>query len=179
MDIRADMFKKGPNMSVIDQNKLREHVSMLSDALFPYKSSVPEELKTNVQELVKEMANSDDLFTTKSRRSLLYLLAFADDDTRKLIFETAYIYFGSQEKALTVLFQDAHYEMMNELIQTSHTHTKSLLHSIAALDKEAQGRGLIKLMNIVSDTERGYDQILELVYSMDVSLKKRDFSDVK
>lgn len=155
---------------------LREHAAMLSDALFPYKSSVPDELKEGVQQLVKELASSDDLFSSKSRKSLLYLIAFADDDTRKLSFETAYRYFGSEEKALTVLYQDAHIEMISDSVKSNQTLMKSLLHSVAALDKEAKGRGLINLMSILTNVTKGYSELLELVYPMEVSVKKRDFA---
>lgn len=157
--------------------KLREQVAMLSNALFPYKNTVPEDIKSNVQDLVKEMAGSENLFSSHSRRTLLYLLPFADEETRKLIFETAYLYFESHEKALTILYQDANFELESEKVQTSQTHKKSLLLAIAALDKESKARGVINLMTIVSDSSSGYIEIIDLVYKKEVSTKKRDFLD--
>lgn len=161
----------------MSQITFRDYAAMLSDAFLPYQESVPDEVKADVQKLVKEFAeNSSDMFSKSSRRTMLYLIAFADDDTRKQLFNLSYSYFDSPDRALTIFYEDMALELQSDTIKHNATMTKSILFSVAALDKEAKSKQLVNLMSTITDDQRGYMRALETIHKLPVSAKKRDFS---
>ncbi len=159
---------------------LRNRISEISGTMMHLSSDVTEVEKQNILELITSHWSSlqDQSIDADARRSLLFLLSIADEQTKDEIYKIGYRAAPSKRQALEVFYKDALAEI-NKLLSRSDVLSdelqpiiKSMLFSVAALDKEANKAASIDLMTVIKN-DTSYLECLKHVNQLNVNFHKR------